>query len=106
MALLIVKADYIAAGACCAQLLWIMQQLQELEINLRNVPICCDNITTINTAKNPVLYSQTKHISIHHHFIGDHVRKGNVCLKFVPTKSQLPNIFTKRLNEEQFTYIH
>jgi len=39
VALSTVEAEYIVAGACCAQLLWIMQQLRDLGINHKNVLI-------------------------------------------------------------------
>jgi len=105
MALSTAEAEYITAGACCAQLLWIMQQLRDLGINFKNVPIRCDNMSAINITKNPVQHSRTKHIEVRHHFIRDHVEKGDVCLEFVPTKSQLADIFTKPLSEEQFNHI-
>jgi len=57
VALSTAEVEYIAAGACCAQILWIMQQLRDLGINLKNVPIHWDNMSAINITKNPVQYS-------------------------------------------------
>ena len=105
VALSMAEAKYIAVGACCAQLLWIMQQLLDLGINHKNVPIQCDNMSTINITKNPVQHSWTKHIEVRHDFIRDHIKKGDVFLEFVPTQTQLADIFTKPLSEEQFNYI-
>ena len=105
VALSTAEAEYIAAGACCAQLLWIKQQLRDLGIHLQEVPIKCDNQSAINIAKNPVQHSRTKHIEVRHHFIRDHVEKGDVLLEFVPTEFQLADIFTKPLNEERFNFI-
>ena len=105
MALSAAKAEYIATGACCAQILWIMQQLRDLGIKLKNVPICCDNISATNITENPVQHSRTKHIEACHHFIRDHVEKGDVSLEFVPTNSQLADILTKPLCEDQFNHI-
>ena len=106
MALSTAEAEYIAAGACCAQLLWIIQQLHDFGINQKQIPIRCDNMSAINITKNPVQHSRTKHIEVRHHFIRDHVEKGDVCLEFVPTHTQLADIFTKPLSVEQFNYIH
>jgi len=69
------EADYIATGACCAQLLWIMQHLRDLGNDLKAVPIKCDNKSAINITKNPVQHLRTKHIEVRHHFIRDHVEK-------------------------------
>lgn len=65
-------------------------------------PIYCDNMSAINISKNLVQHSRTKNIKIRHHFIRDHVLKGDIEINFVDTLHQLVDIFTKPLNEEQF----
>ena len=70
-----------------------------------HVPILCDNTSVINLTKNPIQHSRTKHIEIRHHFIRDHVQKGDIVLEYVDTKSQMADIFTKPLAEEQFSAI-
>ena len=52
--------------------------------------------------KNPVLHSKTKHIEIRHHFIADHVSKGDCKVEYIDTQNQLADIFTKPLNKERF----
>ena len=47
VALSTAEAEYIAAGACCAQILWIAQQLRDLDIDLKGIPIKCDNTSAI-----------------------------------------------------------
>ena len=59
----------------------------------------------MNITKNPVQHYRTKHIKVRHHFIRDHVEKGNVSLEFVLINSQLADIFTKPLCEDQFNHI-
>ena len=66
------------------------------------VPLWCDNESAIKIAENPVQHSKTKHIEIHHHFIRDHVAKGNIELLHVNTENQLADIFTKPLEEARF----
>ena len=69
MVLSTAEAKYIGVRACCAQLLWIKQQVRELGINLKNIPRKCDNKSAINSTKNPIQHSRTKHIEVCHHFI-------------------------------------
>ena len=37
------EAEYIAAGSCCAQILWIKNQLQDYGLSYSKIPIYCDN---------------------------------------------------------------
>ena len=59
-------------------------------------------VVAVNLAKNPIQNSRTKHIEIRHHFLRDHVAKGDFELKFINTENQLADIFTKPHNEEKF----
>ena len=58
MALSMAEAEYIVAGACCSQILWIAQQLRDLGVDLKGIPIKCDNTSAISITKNPVLHVQ------------------------------------------------
>ena len=105
VALSTAEAEYIVAGNCCAQILWIKQQLSDFGVSLNNIPIFCDNTSAINITKNPVQHSRTKHIEIRHHFIRDHVLKNDISIEFVDSLNQIADIFTKPLNEAQFIKI-
>ena len=96
------EAEYVAAAACCSQLLWLKQQLSDYGIVLSNVPIFCDNTSAINISKNPVQHSRTKHIDIRHHFLRDCVEKGMVSMEHCRSEDQIADIFTKALNKEPF----
>jgi len=89
VALSTAEAEYIAAGSCCAQILWLKQQLVDFGLQISKVPLMCDNTTAINLTKNQIQHSRTKHIEIRHHFIRDHVSNGDCEVKFVETKLQL-----------------
>jgi hypothetical protein len=105
VALSTAEAEYVAAGSCCAQILWMKQQLKDYGIELDHIPIKCDNTSAINLSKNPVLHSRTKHIDIRHHFIRDHVQKGDCVLEFIESSQQLADIFTKPLAKDNFYFI-
>ncbi|XP_042758058.1 secreted RxLR effector protein 161-like [Lactuca sativa] len=65
------KPEYVAAGRCCAWILWIQNQLLDYGLNFSKTPIFRDNTSTIQVIQNPVQHSKTKHIEIRHHFIRD-----------------------------------
>ncbi|KAK6151951.1 hypothetical protein DH2020_014586 [Rehmannia glutinosa] len=97
------EARYIDAGNCCAQVLWMRQQLRDYEIEeKKEIPIMCDNTSAIAITQNPVLHSRTKHIDVRYHFIRDHVEKKDIILEYISTDKQLADIFTKPLYESRF----
>jgi hypothetical protein len=89
------KAEYIAAGACCAQILYMKHTLLNYGVVLEKLPLLCDNETMVKLANNLVQHSRTKDIDIHHYFLRDHVAKNDISLEGVRTKDQLVDIFTK-----------
>jgi hypothetical protein len=72
VALSTAEAEYVAAGQCCVQLLWMRQTLRDFGYNLSKVPLLCDNESAIRMTDNPIEHSRTKHIDIRHHFLRDH----------------------------------
>jgi hypothetical protein len=54
VALSTAEAKYISVGNCCAQLLRMKQTLLDYRISLKNVPLMCDNESTVKLATNPV----------------------------------------------------
>ena len=64
--------------------------------------LLCDNESTVKIATNPVQHSRTKYIDIYHHFLRDHVNKGDIKIDGIDTDDQLVDIFTKPLDESWF----
>ena len=83
------EAEYVAAGSCCAQILWMRNQLADYDLQLSKVPIYCDSTSAIAIANNPVLHSKTKHIEIRYHFIRYHVMNGNWNFTLFPLRGYL-----------------
>jgi hypothetical protein len=102
VALSTAEAEYISAGACCAQILYMNQSLLDYGVVLDRVPLLCDNESAVKIANNPVQHSRTKHIHISHHFLRDHVAKGDIVLCGVRFEEKLADIFTKPLDENTF----
>ncbi|KAK2417316.1 putative mitochondrial protein [Trifolium repens] len=102
VALSTAEAEYVAAGSCCSQLVWMKQMLKEYDVEQNALTLYCDNMSAINISKNPVQHSKTKHIDIRHHYIRDLVESKIIVLEHVGTKEQIADIFTKALDAVQF----
>jgi hypothetical protein len=83
------EVEYVVAGQCYAQLLWMRQTLWDFGYNLSKVPLLRDNETTIRLADNPVVHSRTKHIDIRHHFLRDHQQRGDIDVCHISIDRQL-----------------
>jgi hypothetical protein len=102
IALSTAEVEYVAAGQCCAQLLWMRKTFRDFSYNLSKVPLLCDNESAILLADNPVEHSRTKHIDIRHHFLRDHQQRVDIDIYHISTENQLADIFTKPLDEKRF----
>src|SRR6266498_4864273 len=54
VALSTTEAEYVAASACCVQLLWMRQTLSDYGCEFRKIPLLCDNESAIKLATIPV----------------------------------------------------
>ena len=99
------EAEYIAAGSCCTQLLWMQKLLHDYGIFQEHLTIYCDNTSAIKISKNPVQHSKTKHIEIRHHFIRELVKDGTLTLEFIHTDNQKADLFTKPLDSKRFEFL-
>ena len=91
VALSTAEVEYISAGSCCAQLLWMKQTLLDFGVNFDEILLLCDNESAVKIATNPV-----------QHFLRDHVNKGDIKIDGICTDDQLADIFTKPLDESRF----
>ncbi|KAG9442558.1 hypothetical protein H6P81_018412 [Aristolochia fimbriata] len=87
------EAEYIAAGSCCTQLLWMKQMLADYGFEQDTLTVFCDNTSAIDISKNPVQHSHTKHIDIRYHFIRE--------LKSFPRSQKVPEEELKSTEYEQ-----
>jgi hypothetical protein len=76
--------------------------VRDYGVTYKSEPLMCDNSSAICLAHNPVFHGRAKHIKVRHHFLGDHVEKGEIEMKFIDTEKQLADIFTKPLDSSRF----
>jgi regulator of sigma D len=97
-----IEAEYRGAAMAACEVAWLRKLLVDLGLHVdRHVVIYCDNLSSIQLAKNPVFYARTKHIEVHYHFIKDKVLAGEIDLIYVSTEDQVADIFTKVLGAEK-----
>jgi hypothetical protein len=98
ISLSIAEEEYIAAIGCCAQVLWMKQNLTDMQVEYDEpIPIYCDNTSAINIAKKLMIHYKMKHIPIKYHFLREQVADKNIKVEYVGTKEQVEDIFTKPL---------
>ena len=100
------KVEYIAAGSCCTQLLWMKKLVHDYGISQDTTCVFCDNTNAINLSKNSVQHSKSKHIEMRYHFIWDLVEDKVVYLKFIHIDNQKADIFTNPLDGPRFESLH
>ena len=96
------EAEYVAASACCSQVIWRQYQLLDYGLRFQATSIFCDNDATIRICKNPVEHSKTKHIDIKVHFIRDCYDRGLIQMEEVHTDNNVADLFTKPLARARF----
>ena len=100
------EAEYIATGEAVKETLWLRQLARELShAPTSGTLLYGDNQTAIALANNNILHNRTKHIDIRHHFLRDHVRSGEIDLKWVSTNDQEADLFTKPLGRHPFVLL-
>jgi hypothetical protein len=76
--------------------------MRDFRVRLERVLLMCDNTSAISVAKNPVFNKKMRHIERRHHFLRDHVEKGDIEMRYIDTERQLVDIFTKPLDSSRF----
>jgi hypothetical protein len=92
------EAEYKDVADATAEIIWVQSLLRELKMTPKQPPILwCDNIGATYLSLNPVFHARTKHIEVDYHFVRERVAQKRLQIKFISSKDQLADIFTKPL---------
>lgn len=93
-----VELGYHSMRKVCAELAWLSNLFQELEVpNITPIHLKCDNLASIYIASNLLFHKRMKYIEIDCHYVWEQFQVGLINLSHVSTIDQNANIFTKPL---------
>lgn len=99
------EEKYRGIAIATSELIWIQSLLKELGIATTSPTLWCDNLGAIYLTANPVFHARTKHIEIDYHFVRERVAGKELQVRFISSKDQLADIFTKGLASPRFQYL-
>jgi hypothetical protein len=76
--------------------------IRDFGVRFERVSLMCDNTSAISVAKNSVFHKKMRHIERRHHFLRDHVEKGDIEMRYIDTERQLADISIKPLDASRF----
>ena len=88
------------------EILWLQSVLTELGMKSTTpLVLWCDNIGATYLIANPLFHACTKHIEIDVPFVRDLVSNKALCIRFISSKDQVVDTFTKPLPTAKFNVL-
>ena len=92
------EVEYRTVAYIVAETIWIRKLLHDLRLHLSTpTRVYYDKIRASSMAVNPVQHDRSKHKAIDYHFVRECVAHGALVVRYIPTKLQLVDVFTKGL---------
>jgi hypothetical protein len=76
--------------------------MRDFGVRFERVSLMCDNTSAILVAKNLVFHKKMRDLERRHHFLIDHVEKGDIEMRYIDIERQLSAIFIKPLDVSRF----
>ena len=90
------EAEDKALANATTEVIWLQFTLKELKIAQVQPPcLWCDNLGATYFSANPFFHARTKHIEIDFHLVRERVTNKQLEVRFIPSKDQLADGFTK-----------
>ncbi|GFV49269.1 retrovirus-related Pol polyprotein from transposon TNT 1-94 [Trichonephila clavipes] len=97
------EAEYVSLTEAAKEFIWLKNVIDNKSLNLElseNV-MFCDNQAAISFSKSPVENCRTKHIDVRYHFLRNLIYDKVFQIKYIGTKNNLADIFTKPMVKEK-----
>jgi hypothetical protein len=79
--------------------------MRDFRVIIERVPLMFDT-SAISVVKTPVFHKRMRHLERRNNFLRDHVETGGIEMRYINTKRQLADIFTKPLDASHFVALH
>ena len=97
------EAELIALAAASSEVLWWRQMLSEIGCKQKQPSLIHeDNQSCIAFLNNTGPPRKAKHIDLRLHFVRDEIAKGKIKLRYIASKDNVADIFTKPLGTKMF----
>lgn len=96
------EAEYMAAGECVKEAIWLTSLYNDLSQSKH--PVMCmrvDNQGAMDLTKDNKYHGRTKHINLRHHFIREHISV-TVKISWIGTHSMIADSLTKAVSVQTF----
>jgi hypothetical protein len=98
------EAEYVALSEATRELKFIHQILMIMGVEVvLPIRVNVDNIGAIFLAANRIASNRIKHVDTRYHFVRDLIESNLIKVFFVPSDKNVADIFTKNLDNAQFT---
>lgn len=97
------ESEYKSLSNATAELVWVESLLCELGLMTDRAPVLwCDNLGATYLSANPMFHARTKYIEVDFHFVRERVAQKRLQIKFISSKDQVADVFTKPLPTHPF----
>ena len=105
------EAEYLALGECTKDVMWLRYRLSELGAKqILPTDINEDNQACISWATEITVTRKNRHLHVNYHFAREKVQSNEIKVRYIETKEQIADLFTKALTLDSFerfaNYIH
>jgi reverse transcriptase-like protein len=106
VALSTTEAEYYALTKAVTEALWLKQIMSQMNYSghdIKSIRVYGDNQGSLSLGENPEFHQRTKHIDIKHHFIQEHIAKGEIDLWYIKSSDMVADGLTKPLTAANHT---
>ncbi|CAM9465877.1 unnamed protein product, partial [Heterosigma akashiwo] len=92
------EAEYLALGECTKDVMWLRYLLSELGAKqILPTDINEDNQACISWATEITVTRKNRHLHVNYHFAREKVQSNEIKVRYIETKEQIADLFTKAL---------